>query len=313
MRNVEVSIRDNDTPGVYVTKVEPGTFAEDGRTLVIEGAGIPYTGRRDDLMIALPKQPDADDKIRIKLTLDAASQQAVTLSSPELGGRFKRWVVGSSTYYTIDFDSEDWDEPVRVVVEARDDGAPEDEQIATIAFTRDSDDTTPTASRRSIPTATTSSRTCAPAPGSPTSRSSTTRPPGMVTIETETGTLVVKCGNDACTVPGETDDYFDPPDQARRSGPVEVAILTDGMVDVTSINGTPVGIADYKPIGGLVPVRMFLGQPDGLGQRARRRARQRLRPGQLHRRGLRAPASRSASLLDGVELRHEDRHGRGRP
>ena len=41
VRNVEVSLRDNDTPGVYVTEVTPGTNDEDRRTLVIEGSDFP--------------------------------------------------------------------------------------------------------------------------------------------------------------------------------------------------------------------------------------------------------------------------------
>ena len=37
VRNVEVAVHDNDTPGVYVTQVRSGTSIEDGRTTVIEG------------------------------------------------------------------------------------------------------------------------------------------------------------------------------------------------------------------------------------------------------------------------------------
>src|SRR6476661_5550683 len=38
VRNVEVTVRDNDTPGVVLTQVQPGTTVEDRRTVVIEGS-----------------------------------------------------------------------------------------------------------------------------------------------------------------------------------------------------------------------------------------------------------------------------------
>ena len=37
VRNVEVMVRDNDTPGIYVIQVAPGTSEEDQRSIVIEG------------------------------------------------------------------------------------------------------------------------------------------------------------------------------------------------------------------------------------------------------------------------------------
>ena len=37
VRNVEVMVRDNDTPGIYVIQVAPGTSDEDQRSIVIEG------------------------------------------------------------------------------------------------------------------------------------------------------------------------------------------------------------------------------------------------------------------------------------
>ena len=46
VRNVEVTVHDNDTPGVYVTQIAPGTTTEDKRTLVIEGTN--FTPLTDD-------------------------------------------------------------------------------------------------------------------------------------------------------------------------------------------------------------------------------------------------------------------------
>ena len=92
VRNVEVSVRDNDTPGVYVTEITAGTCAlaceEDKRTLTIEGADFmaTYTGRTDELLVQLQKDPGAL-AIRVKLVLDAASQAAIqlTASTPRFG------------------------------------------------------------------------------------------------------------------------------------------------------------------------------------------------------------------------------------
>ena len=129
VRNVEVSLRDNDTPGVYVTEVAPGTTAEDGRTLVIEGSRFgplhrpprraarrscqKRPGRGDDPREARPRrrEPAGDRALEPRRALrDVAFAHSV---DPLL----------STTYYTIAFDATNWDDPVRVVVEARDDAA----------------------------------------------------------------------------------------------------------------------------------------------------------------------------------------------
>ena len=48
VERVEVALRDNDTPGLYVTEVAPGTNTEDRRTLVIEGTDT--TELRDEIL-----------------------------------------------------------------------------------------------------------------------------------------------------------------------------------------------------------------------------------------------------------------------
>ena len=55
VRNVEVTVRDNDTPGVFVLQVEPGTTTEDSRTVVIEGDAT--TGLTDELLVRLAAEP----------------------------------------------------------------------------------------------------------------------------------------------------------------------------------------------------------------------------------------------------------------
>jgi len=117
VRNVEVSVRDNDTPGVFVTEVAPDTNVEDRRTFVIEGGtfGADYTGRDDDLLIELAKEPHLGDVIVVRIELDAESQQAIQLFDKGSGGRFQQHTSGSSTYYTISFTQLDWDEDGQLV------------------------------------------------------------------------------------------------------------------------------------------------------------------------------------------------------
>ena len=50
-------MRDNDTPGVFVTQVQPGTSTEDGRTVVIEGDAT--TALTDELLVRLAAAPGA--------------------------------------------------------------------------------------------------------------------------------------------------------------------------------------------------------------------------------------------------------------
>ena len=119
-----------------MTEVTPGTNTEDKRTIVIEGSlfGADYTGRADELLVAAAEDPGRRT-IRVRLVLDAESQQAISLSS--LDARFVKQVDRRSTSYFIDFTHANWDQPVRVRVDARDDAKREDVQAAVISFVRD--------------------------------------------------------------------------------------------------------------------------------------------------------------------------------
>ena len=134
VRNVEVTVRDNDTPGVYVTQVQPGTTLEDRRTLVIEGTSI--TQLQDEFLVELARKPLAGDTIVLKLAMDADSAKMVTLSSAD--GRFSVSPDGSGgTTYRVSFTSGDWDSAIRVVVTARDDITRQDPRRAVISFELD--------------------------------------------------------------------------------------------------------------------------------------------------------------------------------
>ncbi len=303
VRNVEVSLRDNDTPGVYVTEVAPGSCAvkcdEDKRTLVIEGIqfGADFTGRLDDLAVQLQMDPGAAT-IRVKIVLDAATQRQVELTSTD--PRFKTWVHNDAnpllrfTYYTIDFDTTNWDAPVIVVVKARPDADPEDPFTAVIRFGRDDK-------------ASFTDLSCLPgAPDSlddvedvdyagcdidgvasvdagqtyvfPNIRSGRgivaatvidDETADVIAIESGVDTVVQQCGNAACTIPGLTDDYTirltkRPEvlnDDVHTITPVDVdvAILVDGLTDVFSIGGVAITPAGYDRVGGDIASQRFNG------------------------------------------------------
>ena len=309
VRNVEVSVRDNDTPGVYVTAVTPGTTNEDKRTVTIEGAcfdpavdKVPhdepigghadqYTGLNDELLVQLQKDPGLAN-VRVKLVLDAESQQAIQLDSTD--SRWHKWTYDAGdtsnpalwfTYYTIDFDSTNWDDPVVVKVSARPDGRPEDPQTAVIEFLRDDSDAfqifmnadgTVNYAKSEIDGGKTSDPFQHYVFPNIRSGSGLTSvevidddTPDVVSIESGTGTIVTKCGNTFCTTPGQTDDYtirltkqpeeLDDDDHSTDPVHVDVAVLTDGLADVTEINGVPLTPAGYSKIGGLVASRLFKG------------------------------------------------------
>ena len=112
MRNVEVTVRDNDTPGVMVTAGQPGTTIEDGATLVIEG-----DARRRGITTSSGQAREAAHGGRHRdRSLFDASQVALSAT-------------------TITFTPGDWDDAQVVTVTAVQDGAFEDPMISVLKFT----------------------------------------------------------------------------------------------------------------------------------------------------------------------------------
>ncbi|HEY3486388.1 MAG TPA: hypothetical protein VGK49_13445, partial [Ilumatobacteraceae bacterium] len=262
VRNVEVSLRDNDTPGVYVTEVEEGSDDEDGRTLVIEGFdfGGTYTGRLDDLLVQLQKDPGPGVMIRVKITMDADTQRQISLSSTD--PRFVKHVISSSTFYTIDFLTTNWDDPVRIVIEARPDGDSEDPFTAIIRFDRDNDATIDPGNTYVFPNIRSGRGVIAAAVIDDET-------PDVVAIETGNDTVVQLCGDDLCTIPGDTDEYvirltkrpevLGDNDHSETPVPVDVQILVDGLSDVISIGGVATPVSGYQLVGGYVASQRFNG------------------------------------------------------
>ena len=251
VRNVEVQVRDNDTPGVYVTEVEPGTNIEDGRTLVIEGDVIAqnlitdnadpkdYTGLNDEVLVQLAMAPEVSDVIVVKMTLNAEDNAQIKLIDVDNlpASRFDE-AAG-----TITFDHMNWDLPVRVGIEAWNDYKSEDPGTAVISFELDPS-TTDIDGNYIFPNLRSGL-------GLQDVEVIDNETAGAVVLESGSNTLFINDGID-------TDDYTIRLTKQPRAD-VQVAILTDGLADVVSIDGTPITTADYKEIGGLRATQLFNG------------------------------------------------------
>ncbi|HET9217470.1 MAG TPA: Calx-beta domain-containing protein, partial [Terriglobia bacterium] len=242
VRNVEVEVRDNDTPGVYVTEVQPGTSMEDGRTVVIEGDST--TQLTDQVLVQLATQPE--DDVVVRLFLNESSDEAIRVLN--VNG-VSRMFQGADGYWRIRFDQSNWDSPVRVGIQARDDMTREDAATAIISFQRDA---VLTEDDNYI---------------FPNLRSGT----GLLDIEVidnETaGAVVIESGGSSQLI---LDDTSTPADEGRTddytirltkqpSAVVDAAILTDGLADVISVDGVSIAPHDYKEIGGLRAAQLFTG------------------------------------------------------
>ncbi|MEO6651293.1 MAG: hypothetical protein ABIP17_01380, partial [Ilumatobacteraceae bacterium] len=228
VRNVEVTIRDNDQPSIQVVQVGPDG-SPDNTTVVVEGTTT--TGLTDAFDVRLSTDPQSTATIelrpiddRIELTGPAGSFEEITPRSVGTPGVYRVTLTGGS--------SGTWQTGVRVTVHAINDFVRQDPHYTTIAITAFSgyvgalpaivdaliidDDTA-----------------------------------GVVTIESGGRTLV--SAGDTTTGPGPGDDYAirltqEPTDDVR------VALVTDGQTDI--VIGGRVQLA---AIGGQVALPQFTG------------------------------------------------------
>jgi len=239
VRNVETTVIDNDTPGVYVTEIDPVTGEDDGRTLVIEGDGT--TRLTDSVLVQLAKAPDAGDTIVVKLRLADGDDAAIELSD---GGSGKF----NAATHTISFDSGNWNTGVRVNITALDDFVPEDPQTAVIYFERDAS-TDNDSGNYVFPN-------LRSGPGILDVEVIDNETEGAVTLESGGRTLLIKDD------PTSTDSYTLRLTRKVEDGKtVDVAILTDGLADVKEIkdsNGNVIPTS-YQTIGDYRPTQRFEG------------------------------------------------------
>jgi hypothetical protein len=254
VRNLEVQVRDNDTPDVVVTEYDPTGMIEDGRTLVVEGTAT--TGLKDVIGVHLSIQPEASDTIVVKLSLGGLSgdallqdlaDKAIKITSAD--GRF------NAADLTITFTSAagDWDSDVKLTIEARDDFVREDPETVVIGFSLDA--------------------ATIDANGDfayPNLRSGTGEIAISVIDDDTAGSVILESGRDTVLTPDDpntvanenTSDSYQIRLTKAPTDDVYVAVLTDGLADVTAINGLPVS---YIEIGGLRPVQVFNGTIDFAG------------------------------------------------
>ncbi|WP_201742286.1 hypothetical protein [Mangrovicoccus ximenensis] len=148
VRNVEVELRDNDTPGVLVIEADPDSvtvdgdgnvdgYVEDGRTLTIEGDAT--TGFGDIVLVKLAKEVESGQVvIKVNLgdltgnpDLKALTDQAVTLENVAGSSRF------DAATGTIIFDNtaaRNWDKAVAIRIVPVDDDIREDPQTGVLSF-----------------------------------------------------------------------------------------------------------------------------------------------------------------------------------
>ncbi len=243
--NVEVSVRDNDTPGLRVTEVVPGTSGEDVRTVVVEGSNDPvaggaYTGVDDEILLELATDPGDGVTVVVSLTLDAASSQAIILSSADA-----RWNATTLTLTFTGGAAGNWDDAVRLAVRAADDSNEEDPQTAVIAIGCASDGTCGTGT--AYPLVNLRSGL-----GLMDVLVIDDDTPGVLITETDTSTALV--GDDPNTPADETllpagQDSYTIRLTKRPDGTVTIAVLTDGLTDVVTIDGTPAVLAEIGKSG----------------------------------------------------------------
>ncbi|GGO80245.1 hypothetical protein GCM10011348_16530 [Marinobacterium nitratireducens] len=262
VRNVEVQVFDNDTPGVYVTEVD-ANGDNDGQTIVIEGDAT--TRLTDEIELQLAMAPSDNSTVVVDVVLNDAADKAIRLSSsdarlvvlatPEqIAGMDTpddtsddKFVVARATFTYVDGVSDpNWNDAISIQVEARDDYVREDLQIAVIDFQR----------------------------GAGTTDADYIFPnlrSGLQLLDVEVydnetaGAVVLESGGSTQLIydnplgSGRNDTYELRLTKAPEEN-VKVAVLTDGLADVVSIDGSAVTPEDYESVGGLIPTQVYNGK-----------------------------------------------------
>jgi hypothetical protein len=144
VRNVEVELRDNDTPGVYVIEVDPESvvlagnevtsYVEDGRSLVIEG-NTTY-GYSDKILVQLAREVEFGDTIVVKVNFGDLTGNPELMDLTDKAFELLDGGTGrfNEIFHTIAFDHTNWDKPVVIDIFQRDDDVREDPQTAVLSF-----------------------------------------------------------------------------------------------------------------------------------------------------------------------------------
>jgi hypothetical protein len=236
VRNVEVRVRDDDTPDVWVfqgglsgTGAVP-VFVEDGRTLVLEGDQT--TGIRDELRVQLAKAPAAGTVVVLDVQMSAATDQQILLTNLAADSR----LTFANGRWQVTFNATNWNQQVRIGVEARDDAMKEDPATVAVSFVRND-------------TLTTDANWVYPNLRAPVERVEIrvldNDTPGGLALQTDGSTILVPNFSGTAADETITDSYA----LRLTRQPVvsaNVAVLTDGLADVVTVNGQA---ATYVDIG----------------------------------------------------------------
>jgi hypothetical protein len=246
VRNVEVTIHDDDQPAILVTQLDPTTTGPapyghpaDDDSIALEGTAV--TEETDLYAIELATMPTSGAvTIAIKpgdseLWLESADSRFVTDSAV---------TANAPGVYHVSFDASDWSDPVLVSVHARDDFATEDAHNTPIIHSIDPDPSKTTdADYRNAAGSASDERIDV--------RVLDDEKPGMLVLESA-GKTQVSAG-DTTSGPGPGDSYT----VRLNSEPttdVKVAIVTDGQTDVTTG-----GRISLEAIGRLESSELFNG------------------------------------------------------
>lgn len=237
VRNVEVTVRDNDTPGVQVIAIDPLTGNEDARTIVVEGTGA--AALTDQMLVQLATAPTAGT-VRVQVVLDAVADAAISVTASCPVGNSTCWNAATRT---ISFTAANWDIPVLLMITARQDARTNDPRTVVVRFEQVASDALLGADPYEFP------RLYAPPVRMP-----------VVVWDDETADVVVleSDGSTQLVMNGAGDNEWLRLTRVPTAN-VDVAVVTDGLVDVVAVDGTPVTPSDYAAVGGYVPSRLFLG------------------------------------------------------
>ncbi|WP_392533892.1 DUF4347 domain-containing protein [Nostoc sp. C117] len=204
VKNVEVTVLDNDQPGLIINE-------SNGGTLVLEGDAT--TGITDTYTVQLTKAPAAGRTVTVTLANDG--QIALSAANPA-DTRF------SAANKSITFNENNWNTPFIVKVSATQDVAPEDAKISVITHKVTSTDSTFVVSdafgnskgERSLDVEVLDDET-----------------PGVIVTETDGSTLLIK-GDGTPANPGVGDTYTVRLTKAPV-GQVTIDLLNDGQATTT--------------------------------------------------------------------------------
>jgi Ca2+-binding RTX toxin-like protein len=245
VRNVEVTVHDNDLPAIQPVQRDPVTLNADNNTIVVQGTSapaVPATELIDIYDVKLSVLPSGTVAIDIRPSDDrvylsgGVGFSTVTARAPGVPGVYRVLLTATATG-----SSAKWDDGVRITVHAANDFVRQDPHNTTIIQSINTVATT--ASAYAAVAATSDKRVDALVIDDDT--------PGVVVVESDGRTLV----NAGTTLggPGLGDNY-----RLRLtlapSSPVTIALVTDGQTDITTG-----GRISLQPIGGLTAFQQFLG------------------------------------------------------